>query len=199
MKRRAGNTVETTSEIVTQTRTGIPDAILISLPTTDALSKIVRRIRSEDRGIENDNAENFEIPQHLKSIERINDHFQKETVPFLLHDSFDPPPEQDEAAVDDEFMDAQESLNELDNSNNVLSFNESNANVSEDEHEAHSEADDEDEEGERRLPRILIFGTTEGLIQLRNSTDWFGDGTFDVCPTIFNQLFTLHARYIDTK
>ena len=31
------------------------------------------------------------------------------------------------------------------------------------------------------------------------SSHWFGDGTFDVSPTAFNQLFTLQDRYMETR
>ena len=42
--------------------------------------------------------------------------------------------------------------------------------------------------------RILIFGTYQNLQLLNNSEQWFVDGTFKVCPTLFFQLYTVHAQ-----
>ena len=42
--------------------------------------------------------------------------------------------------------------------------------------------------------RILIFASDNGLQLLRDSEDWFCDGTFKVCPEIFFQFYTVHAR-----
>jgi hypothetical protein len=42
--------------------------------------------------------------------------------------------------------------------------------------------------------RILIFATDQAVQLLANSDDWFCDGTFSVCPEIFFQLYTIHAR-----
>ena len=33
--------------------------------------------------------------------------------------------------------------------------------------------------------RIFVFGTDQALQLLANSDDWFGDGTFKVCPEVF--------------
>lgn len=41
--------------------------------------------------------------------------------------------------------------------------------------------------------RILIFTTNENLNILMSSGEWFMDGTFDLCPILFYQLFTVHA------
>lgn len=41
--------------------------------------------------------------------------------------------------------------------------------------------------------RILMFGTTENLNLLQQNEHWFMDGTFKVSPTIFTQVFTIHA------
>ena len=41
--------------------------------------------------------------------------------------------------------------------------------------------------------RILMFGTTENLTLLQENDHWFIDGTFKVAPTLFTQLFTVHA------
>jgi len=44
------------------------------------------------------------------------------------------------------------------------------------------------------LDRIFIFGTDQALQLLVNSEDWFGDGTFKVCPEVFFQVYTVHAK-----
>ena len=41
--------------------------------------------------------------------------------------------------------------------------------------------------------RILMFGTTENLTLLQENDHWFIDGTLKVAPTLFTQLFTIHA------
>ena len=41
--------------------------------------------------------------------------------------------------------------------------------------------------------RILVFATDDALALLRQSDHWFGDGTFDVSPLIFFQVYTIHA------
>ena len=43
--------------------------------------------------------------------------------------------------------------------------------------------------------RMLIFATDQALELLSTSDDWYCDGTFSVCPEIFFQLYTVHARY----
>ena len=42
--------------------------------------------------------------------------------------------------------------------------------------------------------RVLIFATDERLVLLENNENWFIDGTFDMVPLIYTQLFTVHAR-----
>jgi len=42
--------------------------------------------------------------------------------------------------------------------------------------------------------RMLIFASNQAIQLLAISEDWFGDGTFKVCPDIFFQLYTIHAR-----
>jgi len=42
--------------------------------------------------------------------------------------------------------------------------------------------------------RILMFASNQAIQLLAISEDWFGDGTFRVCPEIFFQLYTIHAR-----
>lgn len=41
--------------------------------------------------------------------------------------------------------------------------------------------------------RILIFSTKANLEVLKQSKNWFGDGTFKVVPELFFQLYTIHA------
>ena len=41
---------------------------------------------------------------------------------------------------------------------------------------------------------MLIFASNQAIQLLARSEDWFGDGTFKVCPGIFFQLYTIHAR-----
>jgi hypothetical protein len=42
--------------------------------------------------------------------------------------------------------------------------------------------------------RILIFTTDENLQLLANSSHWFMDGTFDIAPTLFAQLYVIHGQ-----
>lgn len=46
--------------------------------------------------------------------------------------------------------------------------------------------------------RMLIFTTKENLKKLATSEPWFIDGTFDVVPSIFSQMFSIHC-IINTK
>ena len=43
------------------------------------------------------------------------------------------------------------------------------------------------------INRMFIFATNGGIDMLSNSSQWFGDGTFKLCPQIFSQLYTNHA------
>ena len=42
--------------------------------------------------------------------------------------------------------------------------------------------------------RILVFTTERNLQYLNKNLDWFVDGTFDVAPSLFTQLFTIQAN-----
>lgn len=42
--------------------------------------------------------------------------------------------------------------------------------------------------------RMLMFATDQAVELLSTSDDWFCDGTFSVCPEIFFQLYSIHAR-----
>ena len=48
--------------------------------------------------------------------------------------------------------------------------------------------------GQGDADRISIFGTNQSLQLLSQSQNWFGDGTFKVCPQIFFQIYTIHAQ-----
>jgi hypothetical protein len=41
--------------------------------------------------------------------------------------------------------------------------------------------------------RILVFGTLQNLALLETNRNWFIDGTFTVSPSVFCQVFTIHA------
>uniref|UniRef100_A0AC34GKJ7 Uncharacterized protein n=1 Tax=Panagrolaimus sp. ES5 TaxID=591445 RepID=A0AC34GKJ7_9BILA len=143
------------------------------LPSQELLCQKVQRQRRRERGIINDNTINFEIPLHLKTFERTNDQFKKESVPFVLYDSYD-----DDGDTED-----------LNNGGEDETLNESGG----------GEEEEEPEENQQKNPRIIIMGTNEVLALLRRGKRWYGDGTFDVSPTEFNQVFTLHSNYGETK
>jgi hypothetical protein len=42
--------------------------------------------------------------------------------------------------------------------------------------------------------RIIIFGTQANLDMLKTSNHWYGDGTFKTCPSLFDQIYTIHAH-----
>lgn len=42
--------------------------------------------------------------------------------------------------------------------------------------------------------RLLIFGTLDNLRVLRNCIEIFCDGTFDICPPSFGQVYTIHGN-----
>ena len=42
--------------------------------------------------------------------------------------------------------------------------------------------------------RFLILGKKDLLEVLEHSELWLGDGTFDVCPSVFYQLYTIHCK-----
>lgn len=41
--------------------------------------------------------------------------------------------------------------------------------------------------------RTLVFGTPNFLHLMRRCKHWYADGTFDVCPALFSQLYTIHV------
>jgi hypothetical protein len=50
-----------------------------------------------------------------------------------------------------------------------------------------------DDTGADDPERILVFGTEANLQYMRKRPEWFIDGTFDVAPLIFKQLFTFQV------
>ena len=44
------------------------------------------------------------------------------------------------------------------------------------------------------ISRTFIYATNGGIDMLACSSQWFGDGTFKLCPQqIFSQIYTIHA------
>lgn len=41
--------------------------------------------------------------------------------------------------------------------------------------------------------RILVFATSENLRYLQEAKYWIIDGTFKIVPTVFRQMYTIHA------
>ena len=41
---------------------------------------------------------------------------------------------------------------------------------------------------------VIIFATVGNLQHLGRAETWYGDGTFSVCPSLFYQLYTIHAE-----
>ena len=54
--------------------------------------------------------------------------------------------------------------------------------------------DDGDEnEADDLSDRIIVFGSSTMLDQLARSDTWLMDGTFKMAPSLFYQLYTIHA------
>jgi hypothetical protein len=53
--------------------------------------------------------------------------------------------------------------------------------------------DDNDEMCDCDTDRILAFATEKNFIILNKNPHWFGDGTFDVSPLLFKQLYTINV------
>jgi hypothetical protein len=47
--------------------------------------------------------------------------------------------------------------------------------------------------------RMLVFASEEGLELLAQSHRWLMDGTFDSCPSIFDQLYVIRAPLGETS
>ncbi|KII73004.1 hypothetical protein RF11_00672 [Thelohanellus kitauei] len=48
------------------------------------------------------------------------------------------------------------------------------------------------------VERILIFSTEENLRLLSNHRTWFCDGTFKTCPSLFQQLYSIHVKIYES-
>lgn len=44
--------------------------------------------------------------------------------------------------------------------------------------------------------RTMMFGTEQNLNELERCNHWYVDGTFQSCPSLFYQMFTIHGIYI---
>ena len=42
--------------------------------------------------------------------------------------------------------------------------------------------------------RIIVYATEGNINLLKTCSEWFLDGTFSICPTIFAQLYTIHVK-----
>ena len=51
-----------------------------------------------------------------------------------------------------------------------------------------------DDSGKSDKNRIILFTTETNLKLLDKYLDWYVDGTFDISPTIFKQVFTFHIQ-----
>ena len=43
------------------------------------------------------------------------------------------------------------------------------------------------------INRMFLFPTNNGKGFIANSSQWFGDGTFKLCPQVFSQIYTIHV------
>ena len=43
------------------------------------------------------------------------------------------------------------------------------------------------------ISRTFIYATNGGIDMLASSSQWFGGGTFKICPQIFSQIYTIHV------
>lgn len=51
----------------------------------------------------------------------------------------------------------------------------------------------------RESDRMIVFATHANLDLLSHSEEWFLDGTFKVCPSIFDQVYSVHVKLPDGK
>ena len=52
-----------------------------------------------------------------------------------------------------------------------------------------------DDSGEDDEKRVILFGTESNFKLLEENRDWFSDGTFDISPTLFTQLYSVHIVF----
>ena len=50
-----------------------------------------------------------------------------------------------------------------------------------------------DEDDNNQVHQMVILATTQNLKYLAAATVWYGDGTFSIVPSLFYQLYTIHA------
>ena len=43
------------------------------------------------------------------------------------------------------------------------------------------------------INRMFVFVANDGIDMLANFSQWFGDGTFKLCPQIFSQIYTYNS------
>ncbi|CAF0977012.1 unnamed protein product [Brachionus calyciflorus] len=52
--------------------------------------------------------------------------------------------------------------------------------------------------GQNDKNRVIFFTTEENLKLLSTNSEWYADGTFDISPTIFKQVYTIHIIFRGT-
>jgi hypothetical protein len=124
IKKRARETDSAPAAIIRDVKNSMPEGSQSSLPTRQALSQVVKRVRKQDMPSQPTNLENIDVPLNLRTVGNEN---------FLARDSF---------------------------------FNNE---------------------------RILLFTTVSNLEHLKVAQYWIMDGTFKIVPTIFRQLYSIHA------
>ena len=50
-----------------------------------------------------------------------------------------------------------------------------------------------EDSGKGDSERILLFTTETNIKILNTNKDWYADGTFDISPTLFKQLYSVHV------
>ena len=50
-----------------------------------------------------------------------------------------------------------------------------------------------DHENDRDKDQMIVFGTLKSLEYLKKSEHWYADGTFDIAPTAYYQIYSLHC------
>lgn len=50
-------------------------------------------------------------------------------------------------------------------------------------------------DNKEKVNRIIIFGTKENLTFLIHCDDWYMDGTFNITPPMFKQVYTIHGTF----
>lgn len=50
--------------------------------------------------------------------------------------------------------------------------------------------------GDNGQRRTIIFATQENVEFLQQCREWFMDGTFSICPPLFQQIYTIHGIFL---